>query len=151
MKKYSKHLIRYLKFVRFNSTPPLSKGLVSEASCNQTQNMYLFLLTDESSLPKYSLGSKLLTSAMRWMNNGKDSTKFATNFKFMDSNIAQFTDNDEEALSNGNFGGFFVGNYGTMSKKAVEKLKIFLENGGNLIVGSDDHRKIGGDRYAMRM
>lgn len=88
---------------------------------------------------------------MSWMSNGQSKAKFATDFKFMDSKIAEFTDNIEETLSNGDVDGFMVGNFGKMSEKAVEKLKTFLENGGNVIIGSDDSWKIGGNRYPMRL
>ena len=82
----------------------------------------------------------------------KDNTilKAATNIKTFDFNLATFIDDLIEDLDFQNFNMFFAGHFGDWSEESAQKLKEFISNGGNVIFGSADDYKLGGQKGPMR-
>ena len=77
--------------------------------------------------------------------------KAATNIKTFDSSIAIYIDDLIEHLDDRKYNIFFAGNYKNYwSEESVQKLKDFMNNGGNVIFASADDYKSGGQRGPMR-
>ena len=98
----------------------------------------------------HSSQKKLLDNTYQWMI--KDNIpKAATNIKTFDSSIAIYIDDLIEDLDDRKYNIFFAGNYKNYwSEESVQKLKDFMNNGGNVIFASADDYKSGGQRGPMR-
>ena len=111
--------------------------------------MPIFL--DEASLLQLSSShKKLLDNAYQWMIKDNTTPKAATNIKTFDFNLATYIDDLIEDLDSQNFNMFFAGDFDNWSEESVQKLKDFMNNGGNVIFASADDYKSGGQRGPMR-
>ena len=72
------------------------------------------------------------------MTKEKATYKVATNVNSLDEKIATYENNIAEALDDANLDVFIVTKYTDWSEDLVQKLKQFMENGGNVIFAIGD-------------
>ena len=85
------------------------------------------------------------------MTGGKPSPKVATNVDNMDRRVAIYAKDLSAALDVSVNDVFFAGKFGSWTRQSASELLKFVEEGGNVVLGSADTYTVGGDREPMRV
>ena len=87
-------------------------------------------------------GVRLISNAIGWMTSSKAAPKVAANLDNLDSQFGITYDTIEEALEDSDLDVFILTRYSKWPEDLAEKLKTFMENGGNLVVATGNDNEL---------
>ena len=87
-------------------------------------------------------GVRLISNAINWMTSGKETPKVAANLDNLDAQFGKTYDSIEEALEDSDLDVFILTRYSKWPEDLAERLRTFLENGGNLVIATGNDQDL---------
>ena len=87
-------------------------------------------------------GVQLISNAISWMTSGKATPKVAANLDNLDAQFGMTYDSIEEALEDSDLDVFILTRYSKWPEDLAERLKTFMENGGNFVLATGNDQDL---------
>ena len=87
-------------------------------------------------------GVRLISNAISWMTSGKETPKVAANLDNLDAQFGKTYDSIEEALEDSDLDVFILTRYSKWPEDLAERLRTFMENGGNIVLATGNDQDL---------